>query len=59
MGQDKPIVLLLQGAWHIPLHYRYIIDGLRSSGYKVLAPSLVTTRYDGFIDDKTYIVATA
>lgn len=56
--QNKPIVLLIHGAWHIPLHYRYLTDGLRSSGYTVLAPSLVTTGYDDSIDGKTHLDAT-
>ncbi|KAI1372670.1 alpha/beta-hydrolase [Hypoxylon crocopeplum] len=58
-GQDKPIILLIHGAWHIPLHYRYLIDGLRRSRYTVLAPSLVTTGYDDSIDGKTHLDATS
>ncbi|KAI2472426.1 alpha/beta-hydrolase [Annulohypoxylon bovei var. microspora] len=57
-AQEKPTILLLHGAWHIPLHYRSLIDPLRSSGYTVLAPQMVTTGCDDSIDDKTYIDAT-
>ncbi|KAI0889654.1 alpha/beta-hydrolase [Annulohypoxylon maeteangense] len=57
-SQEKPTILLLHGAWHLPLHYRSLIDPLRNSGYTVLAPYQVTTGYDDSIDDKTHIDAT-
>ncbi|KAI1445342.1 alpha/beta-hydrolase [Annulohypoxylon stygium] len=56
--QEKPIILLLHGAWHIPLHYRTLIDRLRISGYTVLAPYQVTTGYDDSVDDKTHVDST-
>ncbi|KAI1099153.1 alpha/beta-hydrolase [Jackrogersella minutella] len=55
--REKPIILLLHGAWHIPLHYRSLIDPLRSRGYTVLAPYLVTTGCDDSIDDKSHVDA--
>ncbi|KAI0385983.1 alpha/beta-hydrolase [Hypomontagnella monticulosa] len=58
-SQEKPIILLLHGAWHIPLHYRSLIDGLRKRGYTVLAPALVTTGYDDSINGKTHLDATS
>ncbi|KAI1208931.1 Alpha/beta hydrolase fold-1 [Annulohypoxylon truncatum] len=57
-SQEKPTILLIHGAWHIPLHYRSLIDPLRSSGYTVLAPYLVTTGYDDSIDGKTHADST-
>ncbi|KAI1780238.1 Alpha/beta hydrolase fold-1 [Hypoxylon cercidicola] len=57
--QEKPVILLIHGSWHIPLHYRYLIDGIRSRGYTVLAPSLVTTGYDDSIIGKTHLDAAA
>ncbi|KAI1134978.1 Alpha/beta hydrolase fold-1 [Hypoxylon sp. FL0543] len=56
--QAKPIILFIHGSWHLPLHYRALIDGLRSSGFTVLAPYLVTTGYSDSIDDKTHVDAT-
>lgn len=58
-SQEKPTILFIHGAWHIPLHYRSLIDGLRKRGYTVLAPSLVTTGYDDSIDGKTHLDATS
>ncbi|KAI0141161.1 alpha/beta-hydrolase [Hypoxylon sp. NC0597] len=57
-SREKPIILFLHGSWHLPLHYRSLIDGLRSNGFTVLAPNLVTTGYDDSIDDKTHIDST-
>ncbi|KAI1456549.1 alpha/beta-hydrolase [Annulohypoxylon moriforme] len=57
-AQEKPTILLIHGAWHLPLHYSSLIDPLRSSGYTVLAPYLVTTGYDDSIDDKTHVDST-
>ncbi|XXG94905.1 hypothetical protein Hte_001164 [Hypoxylon texense] len=56
-AQEKSIVLLIHGAWHMPLHYRYLIDGIRNKGYTVLAPSLITTGYDDSIVGKTHLDA--
>ncbi|KAI1088812.1 alpha/beta-hydrolase [Rostrohypoxylon terebratum] len=56
--QEKPVIVLLHGAWHIPLHYRALIDRLRVSGYTVFAPYQVTTGYDDSINDKTYVDST-
>ncbi|KAI1408734.1 Alpha/beta hydrolase fold-1 [Hypoxylon sp. FL1857] len=56
--REKPIILFIHGSWHLPLHYRSLIDGLRGSGFTVLAPYLVTTGYSDSIDDKTHVDAT-
>ncbi|KAI1760701.1 hypothetical protein GGR53DRAFT_65818 [Hypoxylon sp. FL1150] len=53
----KPVILLVHGAWHIPLHYRYLIDAIRSSDYTVLALNLVTAGYDDIIVGKTHLDA--
>lgn len=43
---EKPVVLIIHGAWHRPLHYIHIIQPLRDMGYTVVAPCLATTGYD-------------
>ncbi|KAI1383533.1 Alpha/Beta hydrolase protein [Hypoxylon trugodes] len=58
-AQEKPTVLFIHGAWHLPIHYRALLDELRSLGYPILAPYLVTTGYDDTIDDKTHVEATS
>ncbi|KAI8959596.1 Alpha/beta hydrolase fold-1 [Daldinia sp. FL1419] len=58
-AQDKLIILFIHGAWHIPLHYRDLLDRLRSGGYGILAPTLAITGYDDSIDGKTHVDATA
>ncbi|KFH47323.1 Pyrethroid hydrolase-like protein [Hapsidospora chrysogenum ATCC 11550] len=50
----KPLVLLVHGAWHQPLHYRALIDALKQKGFTVLAPPLASTGYDDSVEGKTY-----
>lgn len=49
----KPVVLLVHGAWHRPLHYRLLINRLREQGFTVLAPPLATSGCDDSIAEKT------
>lgn len=49
---EKPIVLLVHGAWHRPLHYRLLIQDLQAQGFRVLAPPLASSGYDDSIDGK-------
>ncbi|KAI2619292.1 Alpha/Beta hydrolase protein [Hypoxylon sp. NC1633] len=53
--QERPIILFIHGAWHVPLHYRHLIDALRSRGLTVLAPTLLTTGYGDSVDGKTHL----
>ncbi|KAJ1324117.1 alpha/beta fold hydrolase [Microdochium nivale] len=39
---QKPVVLLIHGAWHSPGHYNLLIAGLRDAGCVVLVPTLTT-----------------
>ncbi|KAJ1330814.1 alpha/beta fold hydrolase [Microdochium nivale] len=39
---QKPVILLIHGAWHSPGHYNLLIAGLRDAGYVVLVPTLTT-----------------
>jgi len=52
--KKKPLVLLVHGAWHQPLHYRSLIEALKQKGFTVLAPPLASTGYDDSVDGKTY-----
>ncbi|KAL6412950.1 hypothetical protein AUP68_02444 [Ilyonectria robusta] len=56
MNEDKqkPVILLVHGAWHRPFHYRSLIDALNTKGFTVLAPPLASSGYDDSVDGKTY-----
>lgn len=51
---EKPVVVLVHGAWHQPLHYRRLIDALRAEGQTVLAPPLASAGYDDSIEGKSH-----
>ncbi|KAM5349932.1 hypothetical protein ACJ41O_006437 [Fusarium nematophilum] len=52
--KQKPVILLVHGAWHRPLHYRVLINALNAEGFTVLAPPLASSGYDDSVDGKTY-----
>ncbi|KAH7268633.1 hypothetical protein MRS44_011095 [Fusarium solani] len=52
--KQKPIIFLVHGAWHRPLHYRPLIHALQAKGFTVLAPPLASSGYDDSVDGKTY-----
>lgn len=56
MAEDKqkPVIFLVHGAWHRPLHYRLLIHALQAKGFTVLAPPLASSGYDDSVDGKTY-----
>lgn len=56
MNEDKqkPVILLVHGAWHRPFHYRSLIDALNAKGFTVLVPPLASSGYDDSVDGKTY-----
>lgn len=37
---NKPTILLITGAWHVPEHYHLISAGLRAHGFRVSVPHL-------------------
>lgn len=53
--EHNPVVLLVHGAWHRPLHYRSLISALQASGFTVLAPPLASSGYDDSIDTKSHL----
>jgi pimeloyl-ACP methyl ester carboxylesterase len=44
---NKPIILIVTGAWHIPEHYTRLIAELKNRGFTVLCPHLISNSYDG------------
>ncbi|ETS82753.1 hypothetical protein PFICI_04629 [Pestalotiopsis fici W106-1] len=55
MATERPVIVLIHGAWHPPHYYRKTIDLLRKQGYVVLAPPLPTTGLDDSVAGKTYV----
>ncbi|KAF5582234.1 pyrethroid hydrolase [Fusarium pseudocircinatum] len=51
---QQPVILLIHGAWHRPLHYRLLIQSFQQQGFTVLAPPLASSGYDDSVDGKTY-----
>jgi hypothetical protein len=41
MASQKPVIFVVPGAFHRPIHYRKIIDLLRVEGYEVISIDLV------------------
>ena len=52
MAADKPVILLIHGAFYQPVHYQEVVDKLREQGFTVEAPALPTT---GTNPDLTYV----
>ncbi|KAI1806181.1 alpha/beta-hydrolase [Daldinia bambusicola] len=55
MASQKPVIVLIHGAFLSPLHYRKLIEPLRSQGYIVLSPPMATTGIDDSVAGKTYV----
>lgn len=43
MAADKPVILLVHGAFYQPVHYQEVADKLREGGFTVEIPALPTT----------------
>lgn len=43
MSSEKPVILLVHGAFHQPHHYEPVLGALRDKGFTVVAPILPTT----------------
>ncbi|KAB5582801.1 Alpha/beta hydrolase fold-1 [Coniochaeta sp. 2T2.1] len=52
---NRPLTLLVHGAWHRPAHFRSLIRDLRGLGHTVLAPPLASSGYDDSIDGTTHL----
>ncbi|KAI0111936.1 alpha/beta-hydrolase [Daldinia grandis] len=55
MASQKPVIVLIHGAFFSPVHYRTLIEPLRSQGYIVLSPPMATTGLDDSVAGKTYV----
>jgi alpha-beta hydrolase superfamily lysophospholipase len=40
---SKPLILIVPGSFHGPVHYEKVAELLRERGYEVITPALVTT----------------
>ncbi|CAG9985010.1 unnamed protein product [Clonostachys byssicola] len=40
--QEKPVIIIVPGAWHQPLHYTNLLNSLQTKGYAVRVPALAT-----------------
>jgi pimeloyl-ACP methyl ester carboxylesterase len=53
-AKHKPVIIIIHGAWHRPLHFSGLISSLHDQGYTVAAPVLPTSGEDsGVIRAKT------
>ncbi|CAF9911625.1 MAG: hypothetical protein GOMPHAMPRED_007474 [Gomphillus americanus] len=42
MASQNPIILIISGAWHVPIHYAKLKSALEAAGYEVHVPQLPT-----------------
>ena len=42
MAAAKPIIVIIHGGWHLPSHYAKLTSALRTAGYEVHLPALVS-----------------
>lgn len=50
MAPEKPVVLLIHGAFQQPVHYESVLGPLRDQGFTIVAPRLPTTGIDPSLD---------
>jgi pimeloyl-ACP methyl ester carboxylesterase len=50
---EKPVIVLLHGAWHQPVHFDSFASQLRLEGFEVLVPRLASAGPDNEIIGKT------
>lgn len=60
MDHQKPIIVIVPGSYHRPVHYRKVADPLRAHGYEVLSFDLAACGEDvdpelSFFDDAAVI----
>ncbi|KAI6806154.1 hypothetical protein KC332_g13244 [Hortaea werneckii] len=59
---DKPVIVIVPGAWHQAIHYQLLADQLQQAGYDVHALTLPCTgdspKQDVWKDDIAHIRAT-
>lgn len=55
MASSKPVIVIFHGAFFAPVHYRKLIEPLRTQGYVVIAPPLPCTGLDDSAAGRTYV----
>lgn len=60
MEPEKPVIVIVPGAYHRPVHYRKVADPLRAQGYEVLSFDLAVCGEEvdpelSFFDDAAVI----
>ncbi|KAI1409645.1 alpha/beta-hydrolase [Hypoxylon sp. FL1857] len=55
MASQKPVIVIIHGAFFSPVHYRRLIEPLRAQGYVVVSPPMPTTGLDDTVAGKTYV----
>lgn len=53
--KEKPVILLVHGAWHNPSHLRPLTSDLQAEGFTVLTPSLASAGFGDSIDTASQI----
>lgn len=54
-NSEKPVIAIVQGAWHRASHYKGLVQSLTNKGFTVLQPNNVTAGNDENIKGKTHI----
>ncbi|KAF5536618.1 hypothetical protein FMEXI_10217 [Fusarium mexicanum] len=52
---EKPVIAIVQGAWHRASHYQGLVESLTNQGFTVLQPDNVTAGNDEDIKGKTHL----
>ncbi|KAI1036947.1 hypothetical protein LB505_011951 [Fusarium chuoi] len=54
-NSEKPVIAIVQGAWHRASHYNGLVQSLTDKGFTVLQPDNVTAGSDKDIKGKTHL----
>ncbi|KAF5632719.1 hypothetical protein F52700_6256 [Fusarium sp. NRRL 52700] len=54
-NSEKPVIAIVQGAWHRASHYQNLVQSLADKGFTVLQPDNVTAGNDESIKGKTHL----
>ncbi|KAJ3548514.1 hypothetical protein NM208_g977 [Fusarium decemcellulare] len=55
INENKPVIILVCGAWHRPSHYKQLAESLESRGFSVHQPENVTAGDASAIKGKTHL----
>lgn len=51
--QEKPVIMIVHGAWHQPLHYTNLLNSLQTKGYTIRVPALATAGWDQSVSGRS------